>query len=215
MKSALQRQSGSNDGFTLLELLVAITIFSLVIGMAMFSLRYTFGVFRHLDAPFAEETRRITGLRDCIASTFVYIGERSDMFNRNKEFYTFFYGEPDRLTFITSKPLILTGMAICRLSLRDGAVVLEESPVYANDSNYLNPSILPGERRETIIFHDVKSFSLEYFQGGVKLDAIKEDLPSLIKVVLQTEEKREEFCCRISTDFNNKKQLVRGMNEPL
>ena len=90
------------------------------------------------------------------------------MFNRNKEFYTYFYGAPDQMTFVTTKPLTITGVALCRLSLRDESVIFEEAPLYANDSNYTNPSLETKERHETVLFSNVKGMNLEYFQGGKK-----------------------------------------------
>ena len=194
---------------------MSITIFSLVIGMAMFSLRYSFGVFRHLDAPFAEETRLCTGLRDCVASTFVYVGERADMFNRNKEYYLFFSGETDRMTFISTKPMAMTGTALCRLSLRDGAVVLEEAPLYADDSNYLVPSFETKEHHETVIFSHAKGLSLEYFQGEKRLSSLKEELPSLVGVTVTTDAGKKELLCRVQADYKDKKLVAKGLNEPL
>jgi hypothetical protein len=197
------------------ELLVAITIFSLVIGMVMFSLRFSFGVFRSLKAPFVEETQRISRLYDCVASTFIYVCQRSDLFDRNNEFFTYFYGESDRMTFISTKPIYMSGAALCRLSLRDGAVILEESPLYADDSNYLEPTFNTKEKHETVIFPNVKSLSLEYFQGTKKLSVLKEDVPTLMRIAVVTEEGEREYFCRIQADFADKKLVVKRSNAPL
>jgi prepilin-type N-terminal cleavage/methylation domain-containing protein len=204
-----------SDGFTLVELLVAITIFSLVVGMAMYSLRFAFGVFRHLDAPFAEETQRISRLRDCVASTFMYVGERSGIFNQDKVFFTYFYGEPDRMTFISTKPLAVSGVAICRLSLRNGAIILEEAPLYADDNNYLEPTLKTKESKETSLFPNVKGLTLEYYQGGKKTSTLKEDFPTLVRIAVSTDAGEQEYFCRIQTDFANKKMLVTGLHEPI
>jgi hypothetical protein len=192
---------------------VAITIFSLVVGMAMFSMRYAFGVFRHLDAPFVEETRRVTGLRDCIASTFVYVGERTDMFNRNKEFYTFFNGEIDRMTFVSTKPVALAGPALCRLSVRDKALVLEEVPLYAPDQNYLDPTMESKDRRETVLFSEVGAVKFDYYQGDKVSQSIKEDLPTLVKISLKIDDKEREIFCRLQTDFQDKQIMVKTAHD--
>jgi prepilin-type N-terminal cleavage/methylation domain-containing protein len=210
-----RRPKTSSDGFTLLELLVALTIFSLVIGMAMFSLRFSFGVFRHLDAPYVEETRNVTRLRDCIASAFVYVGERSDLFNRNKEFYTCFSGEGDQITFVSTKPLSLPGPALCRLHLKDKALVLDEAPLYASDGQYLNPSLDSRERRETVLLGDVSEVSFAYFQGDKQLSSLKEELPTMVKVSVKADDKQREIYCRLQSDYNDKKSVFSSMQQPL
>lgn len=209
------RERGGCDGFTLLELLVALSIFSLVIGMSMFSLRHSFGVLRHLDAPFAEETRRVAALRDCVASALPYVAQRSDMFNRNREFYTCFNGDSDRMTFVSGKAPTLPGPVLCRVGLKDKALVLEEASLYAKDSNYLDPSFATRERRETVLFPDVKSFRLEYFQGDKQLSTLKEELPTMVKITVAGDDRQREFFCRLQTDFSNKKELVKAIHEPL
>ncbi|GAM08227.1 hypothetical protein OR1_00498 [Geobacter sp. OR-1] len=215
MKSALKPRKTKPNGFTLVELLVAITIFSLVVGMAMFSLRFSFGIFRHLNAPFAEETRLNSTLRDCIASTNVYLAERHDMFNRDKKFYIYYYGEPEQLTFVSSKPISGSDYALCRIALRNGAVVIDEIPLYADDSDYLSPSMATGKKSTTVIFPEAKGMRLEYVAESKPQATMKETLPSLVKMSVTRERGTQEFYYRIPADFSDKHQIVRGLNEPL
>ena len=215
-KDATRRRKTGSSGFTLLELLVSITIFSLVIGMAMYSLRFSFGVFRHLDAPFAEDTQRISRLTDCIDSTFVYVGERSgDMFNHSLGFYTYFTGEADNMTFVSTKPVAGTGLSICRLSLHDGSVFLDEAPIYAEDNDYLNPSLDTKEKRSTAIFPHATGLKLDYYQGETKLSVLKEDLPTLVHMVVTTDEGEREYFCRLQSDFVDKKTKQQGIHNEL
>jgi hypothetical protein len=183
--------------------------------MAMFSLRYAFGVFRHLDAPYVEETRSAAQLRDCIASSFVYIGERSDMFNRNKEFFTYFTGDSDQVTFVSTKPVSLPGPALCRLHVKEKALVLDEAPLYAADGSYLNPTLESKERQETVLFSDVTQARFEYFQGEKQVPSLKEDLPTLIKISLKRDDRQQEIFCRLQSDYNDKKSVFTSMHQPL
>jgi prepilin-type N-terminal cleavage/methylation domain-containing protein len=207
--------SGRNRGFTLLELLVAITIFSLVVGMAMFSLRYSFGIFRHLDAPFAEATQRSSRLRDCLSSTFNYICVTTDQFNMKKSFSTYFYGERDRVSFVSTRPLAVKGLALCRITLRDRDVVLEEAPIYTPGNDYLKPTLESPQKQETVLYANVTGLNFEYFQGDRKVTSLKEEIPSLVRMELTDDNGPREFFYRITTDFVEKKQLIRGLHEPL
>jgi prepilin-type N-terminal cleavage/methylation domain-containing protein len=203
-----------SKGFTLVELLVAITIFSLVVGLAMFSLRFSFGVLRHLNAPFAEDTQQISRLRDCIASAAIHVGERTNMFDRKKEFYTFFYGEAGRMTFISSRPVALGETALCRLSLLDGDLVLEEAPLYGVDTNYLVPQLAGKGVRKTVLFSQVRGFNLEYYQGDKKVSALQEEMPSLVRLLITTDGGAQEYFCKVQADFAEKKYLFKAANEP-
>lgn len=204
----------NSDGFTLIELLVAITIFSLVIGMAMYSLRYSFTIVRQLDAPFAEDTQNLSRMRDCISSMFNYVTPSRDMFNNRKDFATFFTGEPESMTFISNTPPSGRELAICRLSLVKGEVVLEEAPLYADSADYLSPSLENGEKKSTVIVTGITSLRLEYLSKGKQVSSLKAAFPSQVRIVMTADGKEAEYYCRIPTNFDEKALLMRGLNEP-
>lgn len=202
----------NSDGFTLIELLVAITIFSLVIGMTMYSLRYSFTVVRQLDAPFAEETQRLSQMRDCISAMFNYVTPSRDMFNNRKDFATFFTGEPESMTFISNTPPSGRTLAVCRLSLVKGEVVLEEAPLYADNSDYLSPSLDNGDKKSTVIATGIISLRLEYLRNGKKETYLKAALPSQVRIVMAADGKDLEYYCRILTNYDEKLLFIRGLN---
>lgn len=214
-KSALMTAKKSTDGFTLIELLVAITIFSMVVGMAMFSLRYSFTVVRQLDAPFAEETQRLSKMRDCISSMFNYVTSSRDMFNNTKDYATFFIGEPESMTFISTTPPSGRSLAVCRLSFAKGEVLLEEAPLYHDSSNYLLPTLENGDKKSTVIASGVTSLRLEYLVKAKKEKSINAKLPSLVRIIIATDGKESEYNCRIPSNFEDKATFIKGLNEPL
>lgn len=214
-KNALKIIKTNPDGFTLLELLVAITIFSLVVGMAMFSLRYSFAVVRQLDVPFAEETQRLSKLRDCITSMFNYVTPSRDMFNNRKDFASFFSGSSESMTFISRTPPSGRGLAVCRIALIEGSVLLEEAPLYSETSNYLLPSLENGDKKTTVIATDVSAFRLEYLSNGKNEQSLKASLPYQVRIVIVADGKESEHFYRIPTNFDEKALLMRSFNEPL
>lgn len=203
----------NSDGFTLIELLVAITIFSLVVGMAMFALRYSFTVVRGLDAPFAEGTQRMSRMRDCISSMFNYVTPSRDSFNNKKGFASFFSGEAESMTFISATPPSGRKLAICRLSLVNGEVLLEEAPLYAAGANYLLPSLELSEKKTTMIVTGVKSLRLEYLSKGKKESVLKDALPSQVRIVMEADGIESEYYYTIPTNFDEKATLIQGSNE--
>jgi hypothetical protein len=183
--------------------------------MAMFSLRYSFAVVRQLDAPFAEQTQRLARMRDCVSSMFNYVTASRDMFNNRKDFATFFTGEPGSMTFISSAPTTGRGMAICRLTLVGGDLVLEESPLYSDSANYLLPSLEAGEKKSTIIISGITALRLEYLSKGKIESSLKAALPAQVRIVLTADGVESEYYCRIPTNFEDKALIIRGIHEPI
>jgi prepilin-type N-terminal cleavage/methylation domain-containing protein len=212
----LKQAKTTSSGFTLVELLVAITIFSLVVGMAMFSLRHSFIVVRQLDASFAEGTQRLSKMRDCVSAMFNYVTPSRDMFNNKKEYTTFFTGESESMTFISYTPPSGRGMAICRISLVKEDVLLEEAPLYDENTNYFEPSLLNVDKKVTVIAVGVSSLRLEYLRDGKKESSLKGKLPSQVRIVMiAADGKESEYYCRIATNFDEKALFMRGLSEPI
>lgn len=205
----------SSDGFTLIELLVAIAIFSLVVGMAMFSLRHFFSVVQHLDAPYAEETQRLSRLRDCVSSMFNYVTPSRDMFDNKKDFATFFIGESGSMTFVSSNPPSGRKLAVCRLSLVKGEVVLEEAPLYTDNGNYLSPSLDNGDKESTVIVSGASTLRLEYLRNGKKETSLKAALPAQVRLVVAVDGRESEYYYRIMSNFDEKALFIRGLHEPI
>lgn len=205
----------TSDGFTLVELLVAITIFSLVVGMAMFSLRYSFAVVRQLDAPFADGTQKVSRMQDCISSMFNYVTPARDMFNNRKDFATFFTGESGSMTFISKTPPSGRKLAVCRLSLDKGEVVLEEVPLYDDKTNYLSPSLESKDKKSIVVATGITSLRLEYFKNGKTETTLKAALPTMVRIIMTADGKETEYYCRIPTNFDEKALFIRGINDPV
>jgi prepilin-type N-terminal cleavage/methylation domain-containing protein len=203
-----------SDGFTLLELLVAITIFSLIIGMAMFSLRYSFAVVRQIDAPFAEETQRMSKMRDSISSMFNYVTPSRDMFNKKKDYATYFSGEPGNMTYISNSPPSGRAPAVCRISLINGDVVLEEAPLYGDKTNYLSPSLDNTDKKNHVIASGINSLRFEYLNNGKKESSLKATLPSMVRIIISTDSGEREYFNRVLTNYDDKARMMRGADGP-
>jgi hypothetical protein len=182
--------------------------------MAMYSLRYSFTVVSQIDAPFAEETQRLSKMRDCISSMYNYVTPSRDMFNNKMNYATFFTGESDRMTFISNTPPSGRGLAICSLSLVNRDVVLEEASLYADKADYLAPSLDNGDKKSTVIVSGISSLRLEYLQSGKIKTSLKAALPSLVRIVITADGKETEYYSRILTNFDDKVNLMRGNDAP-
>lgn len=205
----------NSKGFTLIELLVAITIFSLVVGMAMFTMRHYFTVVQHLDAPFAEDTQKLSQLRDCIAGTYNYVTPSRDMFNNRKDYSIFFKGEIDSVTFISTSPPSGRIISICKLYRDKESVILEEAPLYADDSNYLEPTLEGREKKMSLIAKDVSVLRLEYLYNGKKGSTLKSAVPTLVKISITSDSIEKDYYVHIPSNYDEKALLMRGLNDPI
>ena len=76
MNKEHRKIAANRRGFTLVELLVSLTIFSLLMTTAAYALRMATTLLHQTDQRFAQETRNLSRLRDSIGSSYFFVGER-------------------------------------------------------------------------------------------------------------------------------------------
>ena len=107
-------------------------IFSLLMTLVSVTFISSTGMIKHLDLPYAEESRALSNLRDSIGSSFAYIGQRQSVLAHNDDLYPVFDGSSVEMTFVSMQPLQGKGPALCRLWLEKNQLLFEQSPIYGN-----------------------------------------------------------------------------------
>ncbi len=203
-----------NKGFTLIELLVTVVIFAFIIGLAAYSFRFYAGIVKKIIMPYPEEAVNFSKLQNAIESSFYFIGERKNDFGKSK-FFLYFNGSPEKMEFISSKPILENGLAVCKLYSKDGKLIWEESPVYSKYDNYKIPKIT-DKKKQLILMNNISNFHITYYTNNTNSgsDFITEKMPRLIKISLSQNGKQWSFYFKIESDFNTKENIIRYMYEP-
>ena len=202
------------NGFTLIEVLVSIVIFSFLIGLAAYSFRFYIGIIGKIQDSYPERARNLSLLGETIRSMFWFVGEKKALLDKDR-FFVYFYGKPDSMLFITGKPIdISNNLAVCKLFIDNNNLILQESPVYFKYNNYKNPCIVNDFKKDLIILKNVDRIELAYFSKGKEIRNLEGNIPSLVKMSLIFKDKKEMVVYfKIKSNFYNKKALSRIMYE--
>ncbi|HIE58634.1 MAG TPA: prepilin-type N-terminal cleavage/methylation domain-containing protein [Hydrogenothermaceae bacterium] len=195
-------------GFTLIEVLISITILSIIIGVAVYSLKYTLNIIEYLKTPSTQETINISYLRDSISSLFFFLSEDVKTKDIQKRFKFFFYGDNNKLTYITTKSVFheRDTLYIEHIYFKENKVYIKEHPVYSPKVDYKNPKI-PKNTKSFVLLKDIQNFKITYYADGWQ-DKIKNKIPKLIKISYTNKKGRKlELIFKPKSDFYFKKQL--------
>ena len=203
-------------GFSLMETLVAIIIFSITIGIAVYSLKYAINIIDYLKNPSIKQTINISYLRDSIKSLFFFLSEDTKTKDIQKRFKFFFYGDNKRILYITTKPIFHKrgNLYIQYVYLKEDYLYLKEFPVYNPKVDYKKPKI-PENTKEFILLKDVKDLKITYYSDRWK-NNIKDYIPKLIKIsYIDNKGKKIELIFKPESDFYFKKELNIYLYNPM
>ncbi len=191
-------------GFTLIEMLVSIIIFSFIIALAAYSFRFYADMTKKIIMPYPQQAVNFSNLGDAVRSMFYFVSEDSDELGK-KSFYIYFYGDAESMSFITAKPIRISGnIAVCKLYLDNGTLMLDESPVYSKYNNYKEPSLIAEDEKKIALMKNVSDLQLTYFENQKKTQALKEKIPQLVEIQLKQNGKQMTFYFKIKSDFVKK-----------
>lgn len=200
--------------FTLVELLVAIAIFSLLISIITFSFVQSGNIIKHLDFSYSDDFRKIERLRDSIGSIFFYVAQDNKFGKAEEKFFKYFYGERDKLRYVTN--LDFKGkkrLVLHEISQERNQIILKEEPIFSGNANYLNPEFTDNVK-QYVLFKDVEDFVVNYFADGVEKTSIKENYPSLIYILVTQQGERYEYIFDVKENNSDIEQIYEEMYEP-
>ena len=197
-------------GFTLIELLIALVVFSIMVGLAAYTFRFYIGIAKRVLTPYPEEAVAFANLREAINNVFYYICNRKGLASKD-DYFVYFYGSEREVKFVTSRTILGNFCSLCRLYEKNNALMLDASPIYSPENNYLSP-MLKNPKRITLIT-GIKNLRIEYYKKGTLLpEEIKEQIPSLIAIHFIKDGKERSIYCSVKSDFENKGKITSGVD---
>jgi general secretion pathway protein J len=156
-------------GFTLIEMLLAIAIFSMVIGVIFTSFRLGISSWEKGEKDL-ERYQRMRAISELfyreIRSCFPYILTPGEL-DKHVQFYAFF-GEPDSLKFVSSASIAKTNRGLSLLEFwvnpKNGLMVGEDRALGQD----LSDSMLRDENRSTVIDSSIKKVRFRYYDQKKK-----------------------------------------------
>jgi prepilin-type N-terminal cleavage/methylation domain-containing protein len=209
-------KTSSQRGLTLVELLVALTLFTLLAGITMTSISTTIGLVRHTRADYAQKARTLSALRDSIASTFYYAKKTEGRHaERYKLYEDFFIGETESMTYVTMAPLEMQGSTLSHLFQEGENLILMEDTLYQPQHDYLNPDWEKRSMRKINLLGDVDKFSLRYLVDDKWLDRIEDEIPDAIEIQFYQQDRNHLMYVKLGSDYHVKVPLINLALSPI
>jgi prepilin-type N-terminal cleavage/methylation domain-containing protein len=188
--------------FTLVELLVAVLLLTLLIGTALFSYRFILLNIKKTQTSTFNEVLKIQQIRTSIESMQHYVVDKYNQFNQPmKKLHTFFIGEQDHCIYITLNPTFLTIPSIARLECLDNTLKYSEEPLYGRIN--LNQPKLLNDSQSKIYFEGIEECTFKYYLKHQELDSLKDTLPTLIHLSFYDKnKKKQDIVGSIKSDYN-------------
>jgi prepilin-type N-terminal cleavage/methylation domain-containing protein len=160
-----RRYSRGSRGFTLAELLVALFVMSIIFALVGTLLRSFILQTGRTRYTYAERAMKFHWLNSAVSSVFYYVIKTPDRLaaDEKREFIEFFDGLPESMVFITSSPLTLKGVVLARLYFQDGAIYLNETPIFSPNNDYADPRE-NDETRQTRIIEKIRGVTFTYLK---------------------------------------------------
>jgi prepilin-type N-terminal cleavage/methylation domain-containing protein len=195
-------------GFTLVEMLVAVALLALLIGVAVFAFRLQLLSIHKMKTKGINDAIAYHQLRSAIASMKFYVVEEYDALGRPmKRMHYFFDGTPKAMTFVTTNALFGEGDALARLECRDGQLRYAEAPLFGR-IDFLRPA-LPQEHRSIVLYDDLQECGFAY-EGydGLSGSMFADRIPVHVAVELDRDGRNRKFFIAVKSDDNMTKARV-------
>ena len=188
--------------FTLVELLVAVVLLTLLIGTAMFSYRQVLLNITKAQKSTFNEILKVHQIRTSIASMQHYVVDDYNQFNQPmKKLHDFFLGNEHYVKYISLNPSLSSIPSLSSLECKDNSLVYKEEPLYKRiDVN--RPDFLE-DTPSVVYWKDIESCRFEYILEDKLLTALENKLPTAIKIdFIDSNEKEHTLFTNIQSDYN-------------
>jgi prepilin-type N-terminal cleavage/methylation domain-containing protein len=194
--------------FTLVELLIAVVLLTLLMGTALFSYRQALLNITKAERSTFNDVLKVHQLRTSIESMQHYVVDDYNQLNQPmKKLHIFFKGTQHYFQYISLNPTFSTIPSLSSFECKDKKLVFREEILYyhidVNRPNFLE------ESKEMIYWKDIDVCTFEYFLHEKVLNNIENILPTAVHIsFLDSDEKKHDFFIAIKSDNNVSKYFI-------
>ena len=191
-------------GFTLVEMLVAIVLISLLIGVAVFSFRLQLMSVQKTKTEGLNAVLKYNQVKSALESIKYYVVQEFDALGRPmRQFDEFFSGDENHALFITNNPIFSDKVSLVELSCVDNTLLYKEEPLYSRYMNYLRPAFNEEHTRLLKIYKELQRCEFYYINmHEVLVRTIAKEIPKEIYLRLKKDDKDISIYTKIDEDDN-------------
>lgn len=171
--------------FTLVEMLVALILISLLIGVALFTFKSQLMMIQKTKTSGIDSVLSYNQLRSSVQSMKYYVVDDYDVFGRDmKHFHFYFDGSKEQMTYITGNPLFSKDIAVAKLMCANKKLIYKEEPLYGK-INFLKPQVLKDSPQITL-FKKLSACEFSY-NLAQKTSALNKNIPTSIFIDIKSQ----------------------------
>ena len=196
--------------FTLVEMLVALVLISLLIGVAVFAFRLQLITIHKAKTEGLNTVIKYTQVRSLIESMKYYVVQEYNMLNLpTKQLHYFFQGDSKHIKFITTNPLYSTSDSLVELSCKGDKLVYKEEPLYGK-IDFLQPDFLDSSD-SSIMYKNLSECTFFYQdQDNLQKNDLQNKMPKAVGLKMTQNHKQQSMY--ISVKSNDDSVLGRVYN---
>ena len=198
----IKRDKLMKKAFTLVELLVAVLLLTLLIGTALFSYRQVLLNITKAQTSTFTEVLKVHQIRTSIESMQHYVVDEYNQFDQPmKKLHSFFGGNQHYFQYISLNPTLSTIPSLSSFECKDNSLIYKEEPLYQRiDVN--RPAFL-DDTPFIVYWEDIQSCQFEYTLHGKVLNDLTNKIPTAIKIdFIDSNEKEHTLFSNIQSDYN-------------
>jgi len=196
--------------FTLVEMLVAIVLLSLLIGVAVFSFKMQLLSIHKTKQAGIKKVIEYTELKSLFESIKFYVVDDYDIVNRAMQKpYFFFYGDASTMRFITTNPVFSDSVALVALECKKGLLYYKEEPLYKK-MNFLEPGFTTDAQEKVFYPQSTKCQFIYRDNDGVVQKTMDGTIPKVIQVTIKDTTDTIMIYSQVKADNNDTLQKVKN-----
>lgn len=188
--------------FTLVELLVAVVLLTLLIGTALFSYRQVLLNITKAQTNTFNEILKIHQMHTSIESMQHYVVDEYNNFNQPmKKLHVFFVGDENAFKYITLNPTFSTIPSLSSFECKDNSLIYKEEPLYKRID--VNRPLFLDDTPSIVYWKDIESCKFEYSLHKKTLNSLRDVLPTMVKIEFKESNQKEHlYFTTIKSDYN-------------
>ena len=188
--------------FTLVELLIAVVLLTLLIGTALFSYRQVLLNITKAEKSTFNEVLKIHQIRTSIESMQHYVVDDYNQFNQPmKKLHMFFAGNEHYFQYVSLNPTLFNIPTLSAFECIDNKLLYKEEMLY-NRIDVNRPEFLE-DSKHVVYWDDIEDCKFEYFFHQEAVSKIENRLPTAINISF-TDDNIKEYTIftTVKSDYN-------------
>ena len=201
-------------GFSLVEMLVAVLLITMLIAVAVFAFKYQLMAIHKTQKVGINKAIIYKQIRSSLQSIKYYIVDEYDNLGYPmKQLHPFFHATKTELNFITESPLFSEDIAIAKLKCEDDKLIYIEEALYGR-IDFLRPELL-SDSKKTIFYSNLDTCKFTYIFDKKEQVFLKNKIPSSIIIDLSTKKIKTEIFVNVKSDYNRSIGLLNDAIYPI